>query len=106
MLLVANLMLFFHVRLTTQIVMVVLFLLPLLAAARWRTALNFGVTYAVLTTLGLLDPDTLGLPWLHVVSALAVGGHDDATLLHYRRVCVHHHVRQARCGACTCLKLW
>lgn len=72
MLLVANLMLFFHVRLTTQIVMVVLFLLPLLAAARWRTALNFGVTYAVLTTLGLLDPDTLGLPWLHV-SALAVG---------------------------------
>ena len=73
MLLVANLMLFFHVRLTTQIVMVVLFLLPLLAAARWRTALNFGVTYAVLTTLGLLDPDTLGLPWLHVVSALAVG---------------------------------
>ncbi len=73
MLLVANLMLFFHVGLATQIVMVVLFLLPLLAAARWRTALNFGVTYAVLTALGLLDLDTLGLPWLHVVSALAVG---------------------------------
>lgn len=71
--LVANLMLFFHVGLATQIVMVVLFLLPLLAAARWRTALNFGVTYAVLTALGLLDPDTLGLPWLHVVSALAAG---------------------------------
>ena len=53
--------------------MVVLFLLPLLAAARWRTALNFGVTYAVLTALGMLDPDALGLPWLHVVSALAVG---------------------------------
>ena len=48
-------------------------LLPLLAAARWRTALNFGVTYAVLTALGMLDPDALGLPWLHVVSALAVG---------------------------------
>ena len=47
--------------------------LPLLAAARWRTALNFGVTYAVLTALGMLDPDALGLPWLHVVSALAVG---------------------------------
>lgn len=41
--------------------MVVLFLLPLLAAARWRTALNFGVTYAVLTALGMLDPDALGL---------------------------------------------
>lgn len=66
-------MLFFHVGLATQIVMVVLFLLPLLAAARWRTALNFGVTYAVLTALGMLDPDALGLPWLHVVSALAVG---------------------------------
>ena len=39
--------------------MVVLFLLPLLAAARWRTALNFGVTYAVLTALGMLDPDAL-----------------------------------------------
>ena len=73
LLLVANLMLFFHVGLATQIVMVVLFLLPLLAAARWRTALNFGVTYAVLTALGMLDPDALGLPWLHVVSALAVG---------------------------------
>lgn len=72
LLLVANLMLFFHVGLATQIVMVVLFLLPLLAAARWRTALNFGVTYAVLTALGMLDPDALGLPWLHVVSALAV----------------------------------
>gem|GEM_PF-1727709 len=67
LLLVANLMLFFHVGLATQIVMVVL------AAARWRTALNFGVTYAVLTALGMLDPDALGLPWLHVVSALAVG---------------------------------
>ena len=73
LLLVANLMLFFHVGLATQIVMVVLFLLPLLAAARWRTALNFGVTYAVLAALGMLDPDALGLPWLHVVSALAVG---------------------------------
>lgn len=31
------------------------------------------MTYAVLTALGLLDLDTLGLSWLHVVSALAVG---------------------------------
>lgn len=27
----------------------------------------------LLTALGMLDPDALGLPWLHVVSALAVG---------------------------------
>lgn len=94
LLLVANLMLFFHVGLATQIVMVVLFLLPLLAAARWRTALNFGVTYAVLTALGMLDPDALGLPWLHVVSALAVGVTMMLPLFHHRRVYVHHHVRE------------
>lgn len=73
LLLAANLMLFFHVALTTQIVMVVLFLIPLAAAGRWKTTLNFAITYAVFTALGLLDPDALGLPWLHVVSALAVG---------------------------------
>ena len=37
LLLVANLMLFFHVGLATQIVMVVLFLLPLLACPPWAT---------------------------------------------------------------------
>ena len=52
--------------------MVVLFLLPLLAAARWRTALNFGVTYAVLTALGMLDPDAWDCRGA-CVSALAVG---------------------------------
>lgn len=93
LLLVANLMLFFHVGLATQIVMVVLFLLPLLAAARWRTALNFGVTYAVLTALGMLDPDALGLPWCMCLRA-GRGRHDDAALFHHRRVYVHHHVRE------------
>ncbi|MBW3090173.1 energy-coupling factor transporter transmembrane component T [Bifidobacterium miconisargentati] len=73
LLLTANLMLFFHVTLTTQIIMVVLFLVPLTAAGRWRLTANFAVLYAVLTALGLLDPEALGLPWLHVVSALAVG---------------------------------
>ena len=63
LLLVANLMLFFHVGLATQIVMVVLFLLPLLAAARWRTALNFGVTYAVLTALTPMPWDCRGCMW-------------------------------------------
>ena len=62
LLLAANLMLFFHVALTTQIVMVVLFLIPLAAAGRWKTTLNFAITYAVFTALGLLDPDALGLP--------------------------------------------
>ncbi|MBT1170123.1 energy-coupling factor transporter transmembrane protein EcfT [Bifidobacterium sp. SO4] len=73
LLLTANLMLFFHVTLITQIIMVVLFLVPLAVAGRWRLAANFAVLYAVLTALGLLDPEALGLPWLHVASALAVG---------------------------------
>nr|WP_240947481.1 energy-coupling factor transporter transmembrane protein EcfT [Bifidobacterium sp. DSM 109957] len=73
LLILANLMLFFHVAVSTQAVMVVLFLLPLVAAGRWRMALKFAVVYAVLTALGFLDPEFLGMPWLHVVSALAVG---------------------------------
>lgn len=73
LLLAANLMLFFHVALSTQIIMVMLFLVPLAAAARWKMTVNFALTYAVLTGLGFLDPDALGMPWLHVVSALAVG---------------------------------
>lgn len=109
LLLVANLMLFFHVGLATQIVMVVLFLLPLLAAARWRTALNFGVTYAVLTALGMLDPDALGLPWLHVVSALAVGVTMMLPVSSPARIRSPPRPRarsSARCGVCACLRPW
>ncbi|PWG66927.1 energy-coupling factor transporter transmembrane protein EcfT [Bifidobacterium callitrichidarum] len=73
LLLAANLMLFFHVALATQIIMAILFLIPLAVAGRWRLTVNFAVLYAVFTALGLLDPEALGLPWLHVVSALAVG---------------------------------
>lgn len=77
-------MLFFHVGLATQIVMVVLFLLPLLAAARWRTALNFGVTYAVLTALGMLDPDAPGTAVAACGLRAGRGRHDDAALFHHR----------------------
>ena len=78
-------MLFFHVGLATQIVMVVLFLLlpaggrlmanrvelrrdPMPYSPRWEC----------------LDPDALGLPWLHVVSRAGRGRHDDAALFHHR----------------------
>ncbi|WP_226803397.1 energy-coupling factor transporter transmembrane component T [Bifidobacterium cebidarum] len=73
LLLTANLMLFFHVTVTTQIILVTIFLIPLVVAGRWKLTLNFALTYAVLTGLGFLDPDALGVPWLHVISALAVG---------------------------------
>ncbi|MBT1175315.1 energy-coupling factor transporter transmembrane protein EcfT [Bifidobacterium sp. LC6] len=73
LLLAANLMLFFHVSVITQIIMVLLFLVPLAVAGRWKMTANFGLTFAVLTGLGFLDPDAFGLPWLHVVAALSVG---------------------------------
>ncbi|MBT1173411.1 energy-coupling factor transporter transmembrane protein EcfT [Bifidobacterium sp. MA2] len=73
LLLLANLMLFFHVGLATQATMIALFLAPMLVAGRVRMAARFAVLYAAMTALGLLDPDALGVPQLHVVSALAVG---------------------------------
>ena len=69
----SSLMLFFHVGVGTQIVMVMLFMLPLALAGRWRMTVKFTMIYGALTALGFLDPEALGLPWLHVVSALAVG---------------------------------
>ncbi|MBT1180953.1 energy-coupling factor transporter transmembrane protein EcfT [Bifidobacterium sp. CP2] len=73
LLLLANLMMFFHAALLTQTVMVVLFLVPPLAAGRWRMAARFAFLYAVTAALGGLDPDALGMPWLHAPAALAVG---------------------------------
>ena len=74
LLLVANLMLFFHVGLATQIVMVVLFLLPLLAAARWRTALNFGVNSAAVSYTHLEPaPKILGASGSHFHFPRGVG---------------------------------
>lgn len=70
LLLVANLMLFFHVGLATQIVMVVCsccLLWPLMAN---RVELRRDLCS---THRWNARPRCLGLPWLHVVSALAVG---------------------------------
>ena len=71
LLLVANLMLFFHVGSPRKSSWSCCSCYPA-GGRRWRTALNFGVTYAVLTALGMLDPDALGLRGA-CVSALAVG---------------------------------
>ncbi|KAA8818002.1 energy-coupling factor transporter transmembrane protein EcfT [Bifidobacterium rousetti] len=73
LLLLANLMLFFHAGSATQAVMAALFLIPMIAAGRTRMAARFALAYAALYVLGMLDPDALGVPQLHVVSALAVG---------------------------------
>lgn len=72
LLLLANLMLFFHVALPTQMAMVMLFLLPILAAGRIGMAVRFAALYAVLTAIGLLVPTSVN-PWLDFVAMLATG---------------------------------
>lgn len=73
LLLFANLMLFFHVGLVTQLVMAALFLTPMAVEGRTRMASRFAVAVAALTALSMIDPDAMCVPQLHVVSALAVG---------------------------------
>ncbi|KAB5607908.1 energy-coupling factor transporter transmembrane component T [Bifidobacterium jacchi] len=53
LLLLANLLLFFHVDARGEAIMVALFLLPLFAAGRWRAGLRLAVLYAALLGLGL-----------------------------------------------------
>lgn len=43
------------------------------AAGRWRMAPRFAPLHSPALALGSLDPQALGMPWLHVVAALAVG---------------------------------
>ncbi|NEG55518.1 energy-coupling factor transporter transmembrane component T [Bifidobacterium platyrrhinorum] len=73
LLLLANLMLFLHAGAATQAIMTALFLLPLVAAGRRRMATRFAALYTVLAVAAMLDPESLGAPWLHVIPALAVG---------------------------------
>ncbi|MCH9275773.1 energy-coupling factor transporter transmembrane protein EcfT [Bifidobacterium amazonense] len=53
LLLLANLLLFFHVDTRGEAIMVTLFLLPLFVAGRWRTGLRLTVLYFALLGLGL-----------------------------------------------------
>ena len=53
LLLLANLLLFFHVDTRGEAVMVTLFVLPIFAAGKWRVGLRLVVLYAVLLALGL-----------------------------------------------------
>ena len=53
MLLLANLLLFFHVDARGEAVLVAMFLIPLFAEGRWRAGLRLGVLYAALLGLGV-----------------------------------------------------
>lgn len=61
LLLLANLLLFFHVDTRGEAIMVALFLLPLFVAGRWRNGLRLTVLYFALLGLGLWsDAVTMG----------------------------------------------
>ncbi|WP_140556121.1 energy-coupling factor transporter transmembrane component T [Bifidobacterium sp. UTCIF-39] len=73
MLLLANLLLFFHVHTHTEIMLVALVLMPMLAAGRWRMTLRLGLFYAMLVAVSYLVPADSTNPWLHGLALVAVG---------------------------------
>lgn len=73
MLLVGNLLLFFHVNLVTEVVLMLCFLVPFMLSAKWKTAVRFAATYLVLLAADIwLVPAAEGVV-LSFVSLLAVG---------------------------------
>lgn len=73
LLLLANAMLFLHVRPVTQAIMVALFLVPPLMAGRWRMALRFAALYAALTAVSMFAPASSEHPVATFVAMLATG---------------------------------
>lgn len=92
LLLLANLLLFFHVDARGEAVLVAMFLVPLFVAGLWRAGLRLGILYVVLLALGVWS-DTVTFDgasgasgavrgvataegpeaWVHVVALLSVG---------------------------------
>ncbi|MBT1161408.1 energy-coupling factor transporter transmembrane component T [Bifidobacterium sp. SO1] len=72
LLLLANLLLFFHVDTRGEAIMVALFLLPLFVAGRWRNGLRLAVLYFALLALGL---------WSDTVTLDGTGGGSGGSLI-------------------------
>ncbi|NEG89065.1 energy-coupling factor transporter transmembrane component T family protein [Bifidobacterium aerophilum] len=72
LLLLANLLLFFHVDTRGEAIMVALFLLPLFAAGRWKNGLRLAVLYFALLGLGL---------WSDAVTLDGAGGGSGGSLI-------------------------
>ena len=73
LILLANMMLFFHANRTTEILMVGLFLIPLGVAGKGKTMLRFLLVYSVMLAADIwLIPIASGF-WLNFVSLLSVG---------------------------------
>lgn len=82
LLLLANLVMFFHVSTRAEAALVALVIVPLLAAGRVRMGVRLALTYAALLAIGLWAGtavmDGVGTAggertWVHVVGALCVG---------------------------------
>lgn len=73
MLLVGNLLLFFHVNLMTEVVLMLWFLVPFLLSGKWKNALRLGGIYAVLLAADIWLVPAAGGMVLSFVSLIAVG---------------------------------
>lgn len=83
LLLIANLLLFFHVDTRGEAIVVALLLLPLFVAGRWRTGLRLTIVYVLLLALGLWS-DTVtmtgsGSGGGSLISTISSGGAAAAT---------------------------
>lgn len=73
LLLLANLMLFFHVGTAAEAVMVLLFLLPFLPARRARTGARLACAYLVMLLVDVFVIPIASGFWLNLLSMLSVG---------------------------------
>lgn len=109
LMLLANMLLFFHADARAEALLTALFLTPLFLAGRWRMGLRLTACYAVLLGWGLWSDaatqDTGGLRAPRRPPALAPtpgysrravfrGASHDNALFHHRRLRVLHHARQ------------
>lgn len=73
LLLLANLLLFFHVNTTTEACMTFLFILPFFLSGYIRMGIRFGILYGILLAMdSFLIPVASGF-WLNLLSLLSVG---------------------------------
>lgn len=79
LLLLANMLLFFHADARAEALLTALFLTPLFLAGRWRMGLRLTACYAVLLGLGLLSDaatlDTAGASGAASYARARIGGH-------------------------------
>ncbi len=73
MLLLGNLLLFFHVNLITEVILMVCFFVPFVLSGKWKNALRLAITYLVLLAADIWLVPVAGGVALSFVSLLAVG---------------------------------